>query len=552
MNLDKMVKTIIDAVKHSEQKGTQPYDTTAEVLRIEGDTAWVHISGGVSETPVKLTINAVKGDIVQVRISGGQAWITGNATKPPTDDGKANIANQNAQDAKKKATTAFTTAGKAKDVADEASKIAGNTNQYFWHTETGTDTGAHITEIPKEEFLADPQNGGGNLLARSNGIAIRDGLDELATFGADGAQIGQDEDSHAKVTKRQFILEKGNESYVEIGIKNDADGTLYIWTRYPARTLTHVSSMYHVLEITSAKYSDDTDVDIAISSDGYGFDITNRQNLAFTVWYTTDSPVPVFTLGRRRSTSWGAYSMVEGYNNDATNGFAHAEGDGTTASGTSAHAEGRSTVASGDYSHAEGNSNTASGENAHAEGHDTIASGISSHAGGYKTIAQGNVQTAIGTYNYPSGTPDTLASDDFLFMVGNGADDNNRSNAFGVRNNGNACVKGGVWVDCNADGSGGWKLRKTRWNDYDITNLNFSAGTIGTRAHQTSINCAQSGYKPVGFTIRHISDSSAFFPLVFFNDAMTLLYVNFYRAKSTAYSMTGTTLTVRVFYEEES
>jgi len=66
------------------------------------------------------------------------------------------------------------------------SQIAGNTNQYFWHTQSGEDTGAHITEIPKAEFLVDPENGGSNLLARSNGIAMRDGTDELAVFSSSG------------------------------------------------------------------------------------------------------------------------------------------------------------------------------------------------------------------------------------------------------------------------------------------------------------------------------------------------------------------------------
>lgn len=75
------------------------------------------------------------------------------------------------------------------------SKIAGNTNQYFWHTETGTDTGAHITEVQQEEWSdPDGQNyhSGGNVLIRSNGIAIRDGLTELTTMDANGIQIGTD------------------------------------------------------------------------------------------------------------------------------------------------------------------------------------------------------------------------------------------------------------------------------------------------------------------------------------------------------------------------
>jgi hypothetical protein len=74
-------------------------------------------------------------------------------------------------------------------VVQAVKKIADNTNQYFWHTESGTDTGAHITEIPQDEFLADPDNGGGNLLARSNGIAVRDGLQELASFSSSGMAI---------------------------------------------------------------------------------------------------------------------------------------------------------------------------------------------------------------------------------------------------------------------------------------------------------------------------------------------------------------------------
>ena len=69
-------------------KSTQPYDTRAEVVRVSGSTAYVHIPGGVPETPVTMTIACKKGDTVQVRVSGGRAWIVGNETAPPTDDAK--------------------------------------------------------------------------------------------------------------------------------------------------------------------------------------------------------------------------------------------------------------------------------------------------------------------------------------------------------------------------------------------------------------------------------------------------------------------------------
>lgn len=75
----------------------------------------------------------------------------------------------------------------AQNTADSAKTIADNTNQYFWFTSSGTDTGAHISEKTQTEFIASPS--GGNLLARSNGIAIREGTTELATMTAEGTDI---------------------------------------------------------------------------------------------------------------------------------------------------------------------------------------------------------------------------------------------------------------------------------------------------------------------------------------------------------------------------
>ena len=75
------------------------YDTPATVTRIEGDTAWVHIDGGVDETPVKMTIAAHAGDKVQVRVGGGTAWLTGNGSRPPTDDLLAALAKETADGA---------------------------------------------------------------------------------------------------------------------------------------------------------------------------------------------------------------------------------------------------------------------------------------------------------------------------------------------------------------------------------------------------------------------------------------------------------------------
>ena len=182
---DKTLKQLVESIKASGQPKTSAYDTSATVTRVENGVAWVHIPGGVRETPVKLTINAKAGDNVQVRVSGGRAFMVGNATAPPTDD-------HTARQALAETRTVSKVVKAVQTVAEKAAKIAGNTNQYFWHTQEGTDTGAHITEIPQEDFLADPENGGGNLLARSNGVAIRDGLTELAGFLSNAFFVGID------------------------------------------------------------------------------------------------------------------------------------------------------------------------------------------------------------------------------------------------------------------------------------------------------------------------------------------------------------------------
>lgn len=121
--IDKIKNDIIEAMNAS-QKRTSAYDTEAEIVRVDGDTAWVHIAGGVSETPVALTINAKKGDKVQVRVTNGGAWIMGNATAPPTDDAKANEADKKAAEAKYLAVDAADAAIKADIAAQDAVNAA--------------------------------------------------------------------------------------------------------------------------------------------------------------------------------------------------------------------------------------------------------------------------------------------------------------------------------------------------------------------------------------------------------------------------------------------
>lgn len=86
-------RTAADLMAAMQPKPTpSAYDTQATVTRVDGDTLWVHIPGGTEETPIQRTVGASVGDQIQIRVGGGTAWATGNASAPPTDDTRANEA----------------------------------------------------------------------------------------------------------------------------------------------------------------------------------------------------------------------------------------------------------------------------------------------------------------------------------------------------------------------------------------------------------------------------------------------------------------------------
>lgn len=102
------INRVANAVlKSQKSSSTSAYDTSATVTRVTDDAVFVHIDGGVPETPCQKTIDCKAGDVVKIRISGGKAWIAGNATAPPTDDTRAIKADEKATNADIKAATAW-------------------------------------------------------------------------------------------------------------------------------------------------------------------------------------------------------------------------------------------------------------------------------------------------------------------------------------------------------------------------------------------------------------------------------------------------------------
>ncbi|MGM9965046.1 MAG: hypothetical protein ACI32Z_07875 [Clostridium sp.] len=160
-------------------------------------------------------------------------------------------------------------------------------------------------------------------------------------------------------------------------------------------------------------------------------------------------------------------SHAEGGNTTASGGCSHAEGSSSysatsvildlsssttndtiinkwnnkkfsLAKGEASHVEGKNNLALGGYSHAEGIITNATGYYSHAEGNGTVASGEASHAEGAGTIASGNCQHVEGGYNIND------SENNYLHIVGNGANNNNRSNAHTLDWEGNAWYAGEV------------------------------------------------------------------------------------------------------------
>lgn len=127
--IDNLALQLQKTINEKDKNKKTGYDTQATVVKVEDDTIWVKIPGGVDETPVAKTTSAKQGDTVQVRVSGGRAWVVGNYTSPPTDDTRANIAYIIANDADEKADKAKAAADRAEEDAERAHEAADSAEQ---------------------------------------------------------------------------------------------------------------------------------------------------------------------------------------------------------------------------------------------------------------------------------------------------------------------------------------------------------------------------------------------------------------------------------------
>lgn len=215
---------------------------------------------------------------------------------------------------------------------------------------------------------------------------------------------------------------------------------------------------------------------------GYAAFATNAANASGDYAFAagTGTASNSYSFAENQGTASGYGSHAEGWGT-ASREWSHAEGTGTEASGYAAHAEGYHTTASGKYSHAEGCQTEATGDHAHAAGGLSGYCGMLLLTGAANTLTYtytiqnsgGKQQPEIGdylsfsTYYVFKGltqgeeagsiyynvkcekfTAPTISANtaSYAFVVGNGSNDTNRSNAHTVAWDGTGWFKNSVKV----------------------------------------------------------------------------------------------------------
>lgn len=470
---NRIVKEMLETIKEAEHTKTTPLDVQATVLRVEGDTVWVQLPGGVDETPVKRTINASTGDVVQVRISGGRAWLTGNASSPPTDDTKALQATQVAEYSFEAANNAFTESERAHEAADEAratadsvhgiaveaqtnagiaksaadkaakdlSQVENVVGVVNWIAEHGTMTSqtGQTFDANKVYFVVDP-NGDYHIGSTYYSVVQNPKAEDIDTYyllsinesvqnyvsthlyvdseglwlipddtqGSNKVLIAVGGQGHTHEGAGTYILDGSNDvlaKFLASGSQIGKDGGGNLLARSNGIAVREGLNELAVISADGfdAKTYDSNGDEVIIAHLGYGEGQSD----------TGTAEAPYYTFGiRDRGSTVGNYSVAEGFGGIASSYCSHAEGYATRAFSHAAHAEGSGT--------------RASGYNSHAEGYQTEASGVDAHAGGESTKASGRNQIAIGRCN--------VADDNSVYalIIGNGANIFSRSNALTV------------------------------------------------------------------------------------------------------------------------
>ncbi len=178
-----------------------------------------------------------------------------------------------------------------------------------------------------------------------------------------------------------------------------------------------------IFGICGTVYAGETEIILKDSSSNSGFSVKNG-NGGFLMRVQGDGKVSMGQL----TTASGDTSTAMGFQTIASGDISTVIGFQSTASGNNSTAMGRFATASGAQSTAMGRASTAIGDRSTAMGSNTIASSFA--------------ETAIGSFNtdYTPVSANTFETADRLFVIGNGTNGSNRSDAMVVLKNGNTGI----------------------------------------------------------------------------------------------------------------
>lgn len=388
----------------------------------------------------------------------------------------------------------------AKGMANEAAKVA---NHYIKVDSTGIIV-ANMTDDNNNEYT--PSNiptGKRNVFITADDVKIRDGQQQLASYG-DIIKLGREGENSIQVTNNTFrgvktVLSQtqlnrtkdievfnitvADNKVVEISDvarKQDGDG----WVSC-SLTPTHdfgeqaTLKLYGIIMLEDGSCfttgiverpydaSDESgDIIGKIISATWLDEEFNRHSLDCSIDYSIDSTTNEFSAFDNNTDKVATaqlaiiYDSEEAYpyyrfgvhNNDDIlydeGNYSFDIGENNTVNGEYAMAHGLNNKVKGYCGYANGKSCSVNGMYANASGEYCVASGNYSNASGLGNVAINEAETVIGKYA-PIG-----ASDDLL-IVGNGADDSNRSYAMRLRNDGHVefsgAVGGGLTFSSKAD-----------------------------------------------------------------------------------------------------
>lgn len=414
------IRDFIKAIQNANKTATSAYDTAARVTRVEGGTAWVHVEGGVEETPVEMSISCEPGDDVRVRINKGAAYIIGNNTNPPTNDKAAvqqviNIS----QIARQTATKAYEY---LQSLFDELSKyVAKGTSNIGILSEVmkKTEDGVEIYSDEQSSAVFHTDDGSVELKQRSTTSAEAPAFFHVDLykkfFGNNNSITGNSSYwsvaeglaneikgsgySHAfgisnKLTGATASIASGNCSNINGGLFNFAFGNGAQIGETDSSGQITASGSHNFAEGLSAKIKSG-DYNVAMgnspSAEGLGNTVFGGNNSVRGSY--------CYANGWGNTIEGGSYNHAEGQNNwlygSYNNGGNHIEGRfnkiyGDSSNSDSTHVEGFQNTAYGSQNHIEGSFNTVSnGSNTHVQGMLHTVNGSYNHVGGYGATVRG-------------------------------------------------------------------------------------------------------------------------------------------------------------------